>query len=76
MSKVKFKEIVSPQDKLTDSIEMIKGGMTSNLSLCITGCKIGDLKSKNKSKYKNKNKTTIGTGTPTTPSDTTIVRNP
>ena len=72
MSTLKFEEIVSPQDKLTDSIEMIKGGMTSNLTFCFSGCKIGDLKPKDK----DKGQTTSVTQTPTTSNDTKVVMNP
>ena len=50
MSKLKFEEIVSPQDNLTSSIDMIKGGMASYFSLCLTGCITGKLEPKDKDK--------------------------
>lgn len=48
MKKVNLEELVSPKDKLTDSIEMIKGGVASEGCLCWTGCKTGTLKKKKK----------------------------
>ena len=43
---MKIYEIISPKDKLDDSLEMIKGGVSSELRLCMKGCHTGELKPK------------------------------
>ncbi|ATV28713.1 hypothetical protein [Prevotella intermedia] len=43
---MRINEIVAPKDKLDESLEMIKGGTSSELRLCIKGCHTGELKPK------------------------------
>ena len=43
---MRINEIIAPKDKLDESLEMIKGGMSSELRLCIKGCHTGELKPK------------------------------
>lgn len=56
---MRINEIITPKDKLDESLEMIKGGMSSDLLLCIKGCHTGELKPKPKP------------NTPTTSTETT-----
>jgi hypothetical protein len=62
---MKINEIVAPKDKLDESLEMIKGGTSSELRLCIKGCHTGELKPKPNTS------TTSTTSTETTSKDET-----
>lgn len=46
---MKINEIVASKDRLDESLEMIKGGISPELLLCFKGCRIGDLKPKDTS---------------------------
>nr|WP_308533149.1 hypothetical protein [uncultured Prevotella sp.] len=43
---MRINEIVAPKDKLDESLEMIKGGTSSELRFCIKGCHTSGLKPK------------------------------
>ena len=43
---MRINEIVAPKDKLDESLEMINGGTSSELRLCIKCCHTGELKPK------------------------------
>lgn len=58
---MKINEIVASKDRLDESLEMIKGGISPELLLCFKGCRIGDLKPKDTS--------TTSPGTSTTSPD-------
>ena len=59
---MKIYEIVASKDRLDESLEMIKGGISPELRLCFRGCHDGDLKPKDTS--------TTSPDTSTTPPDT------
>lgn len=66
---MKIYEIVASKDRLDESLEMIKGGISPELRLCFRGCHDGDLKPKDTSTTSPGTSTT-SPNTSTTPPDT------